>query len=184
MALQLVKPISLGNVYAEFSAPNGTPLGSFVRNGAFVPDYPENAGVPTSKPISLGDMLGAAAGTSFTMVAGLTQTQNTGFDIGDQTVNQIGTLDPADYLGREVHRIRRDNSGLNITIFQQDQFELEQDFWTKVTFTANPLDPWNGIVGFSADASFASNTGRASWNGIVDPGAFINGQTYQVLWER
>ncbi len=59
MTLPTEKPISLAQVRAEFGAPLGTALGAFVRGGAWVPDVPQNSGVPTAKPISLGNLLGA-----------------------------------------------------------------------------------------------------------------------------
>src|SRR5690606_6481191 len=59
MPLQTSPPISLSDVYAEFAAPAGTPLSAFVRGGAYVPDVPANAGVPTAPPVSLLQLLGA-----------------------------------------------------------------------------------------------------------------------------
>ena len=114
------------------------------------------------------------------MVAGLTQTQNTGYDNGDGTVNQIGSIDPATFQGRAIHRVRRDNSGLNVTLFQVNAGDLNATFWRSILFSGPGV--WDGFEVFAADASFASNTGAASWNGMPDPGAFINGLTYQLGW--
>lgn len=61
MALPSSYPITLGQVCTEFGAPVTTPLGSFVRGGSYVPNTGTNSGVPTAKPITLGDLLGAAA---------------------------------------------------------------------------------------------------------------------------
>lgn len=52
-------PVSLAAVRAEFNAPAGTPLHAFVRRGAYVPDIPQNANVPTAPPIRLASLAGA-----------------------------------------------------------------------------------------------------------------------------
>lgn len=61
MTLPASYPITLAQVCAEFGAPSNTPLGSFLRGGAYVPNAAPNLGVPTAKPINLGDLLGASA---------------------------------------------------------------------------------------------------------------------------
>lgn len=61
MPLPSSPPIDLLAVYTEFGAPVGTPLTALVRGGAYVPDTPTNAGVPTAPPIDLLDFLGASA---------------------------------------------------------------------------------------------------------------------------
>ena len=178
MTLQASPPISLSDVYAEYSAPNGTALGAFVRGGAWVPDTAQNAGVPTSKPISLGDLLDSSvvAGITYDMVAGLTQTQNTGFDNGDGTVNQIGSILPTTFGGRAIHRVRRDNSGLTVTLFQQNSGDVPVDFWTSILFTGPGA--WNNVTVLASSANFLDNNGSAAWINIPDPGAFINGLSY------
>lgn len=60
MTLPLSPPISLSAICAEFGAPSNTPLASFLRGGAFVPNTPGNSGVPTSLPISMSNLLGAS----------------------------------------------------------------------------------------------------------------------------
>lgn len=119
-------------------------------------------------------------GDLFDMVAGLTQTQNTGYDNGDGFVNQIGSIDPADFLGQNIHRVRKDNSGLNVTLFQTNPGDLGVDFWSRILFTGP--GSWNNFEVFAADASFADNSGAASWNGMPDAGAFINGFSYVLEW--
>lgn len=59
MALPTSGNLSLSQILAEFDAPAGTKLSAMVRGGAYVPDTPANAGVPTAVPISLRDFLGA-----------------------------------------------------------------------------------------------------------------------------
>lgn len=49
----------LSDVYAEFGAPAGTPLSSFLRGGAYVPNVAANNNVPTSLPIRLAQLAGA-----------------------------------------------------------------------------------------------------------------------------
>lgn len=60
MTLQASPPITLQNIQDEFLQPRGTPLSSFYRGAGIVPNSPQNAGVPTSGPISLLDFLGAS----------------------------------------------------------------------------------------------------------------------------
>lgn len=71
MTLPSFKPITLGQVCVEFGAPGTTNLGAFVRGGAWVPDTSANSGVPTSKPITLGDLLGAEAYTYTAMTGSM-----------------------------------------------------------------------------------------------------------------
>lgn len=59
-------------LYAEFAAPLGTPLTSLVRGGAYVPDSPANAGVPTAPPIGLLQFIGASASTVVITNRGIT----------------------------------------------------------------------------------------------------------------
>lgn len=53
MTLQSTPPISLNDIKTEFGATGTRGLTEFYRGGAFVPDSPANAGVPTSGPIDL-----------------------------------------------------------------------------------------------------------------------------------
>lgn len=54
--------ISLKDIDTEFSGPEPYSLTDFYRGGAFVPDTPANAGVPTSGLLSITDFYGASAG--------------------------------------------------------------------------------------------------------------------------
>jgi hypothetical protein len=49
----------MGQMRSVFGAPAGTPLNQFVRGGRWVPDVPQNAGVPTAPPIRLAQLAGA-----------------------------------------------------------------------------------------------------------------------------
>ena len=114
-----------------------------------------------------------------TMVSGLELTQNTGYDNGDGTVPQMGSLTPDIFNGVVVHRVRRDLSGLNVTLFQNFPGNLPQDFWTSITFSGSNYE---GFQIFSADAAFLDNVGSAAWINMPDNGAFINGFTYELEW--
>lgn len=61
MACPSSYPITLADVRAEFGGAVGTSLGAYVRGGAYVPNIGANASVPTSVPITLGNMLGSTA---------------------------------------------------------------------------------------------------------------------------
>ena len=60
MALQTSPPISLNDIKAEFGATGARSLTEFYRGGPFVPNIPENSGVPTSGAISLLDFLASS----------------------------------------------------------------------------------------------------------------------------
>ena len=182
MTLQLVKPISLSDVYAEFSAPNGTALGAFVRGGSFVDDHPENSGVPTSKPISLSQLLGASKSTRLIMIAGDFEFATTGYNDGSGFVDQIGTLTPNEYTGREIFHLHRDNSGLQTTIFQQNAGDIDQFYWTRMVING-PL--WNNFEMLaSSRAGIADNNGGFTWSGMnPTPGRFVEDASYTVDWE-
>ena len=179
MTLQATPPISLGDVEAEFGAPSGTALGAFVRGGAWVPDGPAaNAGVPTAKPISLGDMLGTVNGELFSMVAGV-DGQTSGFNDGLLTVNQIGTMTPGDFRTREIFHLHKDNAGIQITMFQQNAGDLDINFWDSITFNGIGYGDFTILA---TEGLFLDNTGRATWAALPDSGSFFNGQTYSLLW--
>ena len=61
MALPASPPLTLQQIYTEFGAPLGTNLTALVRGGAYVPDTPANAGVPTAPPINILNFLGASS---------------------------------------------------------------------------------------------------------------------------
>lgn len=52
-------PVTMAMVRAEHGGAPGTPLHAYVRGGAFVPDRPVNAGVPTAPPIRLAQLAGS-----------------------------------------------------------------------------------------------------------------------------
>ena len=120
-------------------------------------------------------------GIPYEMVAGLAQTQNTGYDTGAQFDDPIGTLTPLFFQGFEIQKCRRNNAGFDIVIHQPFPGDVGgQNAWSKIVF-AGP-GAWNDFEVFSADASFADNVNFASWTAMPDAGAFINTLTYQLEW--
>lgn len=90
MALPASPPISMSQVYAEFGGA-GQPLTAFVRGGAYVPNTGTNAGVPTAPPISLQQLLGAAATIPTTINISNHTVDGTGF-VGGGTAVAIFNL--------------------------------------------------------------------------------------------
>lgn len=60
MALPTQPPITMHQICDEFGVPRNTPLASFLRGAGIVPNTPTNAGVPTTLPIDMLQLLGAA----------------------------------------------------------------------------------------------------------------------------
>lgn len=184
MTLQLVRPISLGDVIAEYEAPLGTPLGAFVRGGAFVPDSPGNSGVPTTKPISLGDLLGSSNesvfGTNRMTAAG--GTPPTGFSRGN-----FGSMTPDTVEGFDIDLIQTPITPGFLTVTIRTNADLGQGYFSELRFANTGNDPvWFGTVIESA----AANTyfffgGQAIWSYSVGaPGFFIQGSLYDLEWVR
>ena len=176
MTLQLTRPISLADVRAEYGAPLPTPLGAFVRGGAFVPDSPGNVGVPTAKPIALGDLLGSAAfNQTHTMVAGVTGPIN-GYDT---ITGPIGSMAPLQQQGEVIIRVSQ-NDVIDQLSVQLATPGLGQPFWTSMTFQST--DPvWDGEVLLSADANYSDNI-FSQWQFFAEPRVFLNGVTYNLEW--
>ena len=125
--------------------------------------------------------VGGLEGIAYEMVAGLAQTQNTGYDTGAQSDDAIGTLTPAFFQGFEIQKCRRNNAGFDIVIHQSFSGEVGGvNAWSSILFSGPGF--WNGFEVFSADANFADNSNFANWTGMPDAGAFINGLTYQLEW--
>lgn len=61
MALPTSPPITLQQIAAEFNNIGIVTLSNLYRGGTWVPNIPQNSGVPTSGAISLLDFLGATA---------------------------------------------------------------------------------------------------------------------------
>lgn len=96
MPLQTNPPISMQQIYAEFGAPLGTPMTSLVRGGAFVPNSPLNANVPTAPPLGKLQFLGAGkAATSSISPPGSTQGTSRGNPLNQIfTSNVVGGVGP------------------------------------------------------------------------------------------
>jgi hypothetical protein len=95
MALPTSGNLSLSQVRAEFGAPTTTPLSAFLRGGAWVPDTPANAGVPTALPINLRSLLGASALITHSVQA----PQITGFSISPTQAQGSSTAVVSDGIG-------------------------------------------------------------------------------------
>ena len=84
MALPASGVISIGNLRTEFSGPTPSALSNYYRGGAYVPNTPTNASVPTSGVISLSNFYNASSQVGFIgMLVGGT------FNTGSQ-LNGIG----------------------------------------------------------------------------------------------
>ena len=184
MTLQSTPPISLGDVYAEYGAPNGTPLGAFVRGGAWVPDSAQNAGVPTSKPISLGDLLGSANETVFssnTMTAA-GGTPPTGYDRG-----VFGIMTPDTVEGFDWELMQTSFSG-QLSIQIRTNTDLGQGYFSKIRYLASTNDPaWANFEVNSGDAATYSHIiGVSIWSYPLgyEPGFFIQGSIYNYEMVR
>lgn len=57
-------PLNRLQINAEFGAPPGTPLTAMVRGGAYVPNTPNNAAVPTTPPLNMLQFLGTGKAAS------------------------------------------------------------------------------------------------------------------------
>ena len=118
-------------------------------------------------------------GDFFDMVAGL-DGQTSGWNDGSGVVNLIGSITPADFKGREIFRLHKDNSGLALAIFQTNIGDIDEFFWSSMIING---PAWSNFeVLESSRSGIADNSGSFSWNGLDDSGSFVNGQTYEVEW--
>ena len=180
MTLQATPPITLGDVEAEYGAPSGTPLGAFVRGGAWVPDNAVNVGVPTSKPISLGDLLGSENFT-FIKTHDLTAGQSGG-NTGLDGTGGYGSLVPTTFKGGQNVVIRFAVLSGNFQILL-DPSGLLATKWLRLNFESTDGN-WNGVQLLAADATFNPNVGGfSSWT-FAGQSAFINGTAYQLDWQN
>jgi len=67
MTLPSTGAISMAMLRAEFGGAAGTPLHSYYRGGAYVPNTAANAAIPTAPPITLHDFRGASASTALSV---------------------------------------------------------------------------------------------------------------------
>lgn len=107
MACPSSYPITLADVRAEFGGAAGTPLGSYLRGGSYVPNIPANSGVPTSKPITLGNLLGASASVPYAATAAPSYLSNvrigTGIvDSGNCTTTVTGSVGSLSYSWTKI----------------------------------------------------------------------------------
>lgn len=86
MAIKTSGSLAISEIAAEFDAPQNTPLSGFYRGGAYVPDAPINANVPTSGAIKFADFYGASKAYVWT-VSGT----NEYYNLYNDFVNRFGT---------------------------------------------------------------------------------------------
>ena len=187
MTLQLVPPISLGDVIAEYEAPLGTPLGAFVRGGAFVPDSPGNSGVPTTKPISLGDLLGSSNETVFgaNRMTAAGGTPPTGYSRGN-----FGIMTPDTVEGFDWELMQTPITPTFLSIQIRTVTDLGVGYFSEIRYLPTGNDPvWFGHSVKSSEVSFYSHIlGVSIWsfNGGPSgaPGFFIQGSLYDFEMVR
>lgn len=175
MTLQLVKPISMTDIEAEFLAPSGTPLSAFVRGGAFVPDNATNIGVPTAKPIAMTDLLGAANAPPsevFTMTAGEdSMGALTGFRDGN-----YGVMAPTDFRGDLIRRLDFSISGSELLFEIADETNPQDRFSTMTIVGPN----WNETFESSLADVFVVGGAFVRWEYIRAHADFTIGQNYTI----
>jgi len=174
-------------VRAEYGAPQNTALGGFLRGGAFVPDSGINAGVPTTKPIALSNLLGSANeqtfGTNRMTAAG--GTPPTGFSRGN-----FGIMTPDTIEGFDIDLLQTPITPGFVSLNVRTLTDLGVGYFSEVRFLPTGNDPvWIGHVFDSSQVSFYSHIlGVSIWqfNGGPSgaPGFFIQGSIYDLEWVR
>lgn len=125
MAILTTGPVTLEDIYVEFASPVIVPfppitLHDYCRGGGLVPDTPQNAGVPTSPPITIDDLRGASAYTYTPMTGSLPDIDRTAFAnrstglwaggvVGTSTANVDGGGD------NKTHTFSVSNSGWDVS---------------------------------------------------------------------
>lgn len=181
MTLQTVPPLSLTEIYTEFGAPLGTPLSEFVRGGAWVPDTAENAGVPTTVPISILDLLGASAQTSdFTNVMTAGENNMTASIKGWSDNANYGAMNPENLDGNLFERFTNDDA--SDTLFVECfAAPASVDDWTSVTVVGPGV---NGTIFASTFTNFDSDAaGVGQWRFVQAGFSFTIGGEYTLDWD-
>lgn len=105
MTLPASPPLSMSQVWAEFGAPAGTPTSAFLRGGPWVPNTAQNAAVPTTLPIRITQLCGAAK-TIALLVSAADTTGNSwpgsNAIFGSSTGNATGGTPPYNYTWSRV----------------------------------------------------------------------------------
>lgn len=181
MSLQDTPPITMTQVQDEFLAPRGTPLSAFVRGGAWVPDISVNAGVPTTVPISILDMLGSSLTepTELLVMGAETDPGSMGERTGYELVDPYGTMTPADYRGQAIQNFTMNvnNDLLRVVI---DGTFLGQDFFDDVLIVG---PNWNELVDSStADYNPDVGIGFTRWDFTLIHAEFNPGSDYDLTF--
>ena len=180
MTLQLTKPIAMTDIEAEFLAPSGTPLSAFVRGGAFVPDSGANAGVPTSKPIAMTDLLGAAnvQEETIALTSASGGTGREGYEFGS-----FGSINPTTLYSVLCTSLQTNNNELEIEV----DANVGQAFWTTCVIDGPADANWNNVV-FTAALADSFQTGGstlARWRFDINDlwsDKFVQGQVYNFTF--
>lgn len=128
MPLPTTGNLSLSQVRTEFGALATTPLSAFVRGGAWVPDFPANAGVPVALPISLRQLLGASAAPPVSISN----------QIIDATAFSPATAS-ATYILEAAGLVKRSINGTQTTIETWLQSGAAADYEVRFTLQAGAL---------------------------------------------
>jgi len=151
MALPGSGTIKLSDIKTEFSGGNN--LTNYYRNGTYVPDYPQNSGVPTSGSISLTDFYGA----SDTVPAQNYYPTGNNLSITSSSLSGQG-FNPAwpvnVYINSQAYGTTTGNYALNIN---------DLSAWTDVTFHINALLRGDGGNGGNSSNGSGGSGGPAMY---------------------
>ncbi len=142
MTLQGSGQITIDDLRTEFGATSTRGLSDFYRGGAFVPDTPANAGVPTAGQIQLSDFYGAdsaPAGGATPLFA---------YKTSDTTRSFTTTVS--------------DDPHLDVVVAANTWYAFEGFFETNV---ASTISPPSMSFGFTTPGT---PTGLATFNGVVN----------------
>lgn len=143
MVLQVSGQITIDDLRTEFSATSTRGLSDFYRGGAFVPDTPANAGVPTAGQIQLSDFYGADA---------------TPPSSGAVPLSAIKPFDTT----RSFTTTVSDDPHLSVSVVANQWYALEGFFETN---TASTTSPPQMSIGFTTPGT---PSGLATFNGVVN----------------
>lgn len=181
MALPASPPIDLLAILAEFGAPAGTSLTAMVRGGAYVPNTPANAGIPTAAPIDVLDFLGASA-----VVVDLQD--------ASQSAMNVGATATAELRFGATHVQGRSNGGSLGNKYQwllagsRASYDVR---WTIVTGapTTGPTGTWTNLASDVIWTLVRSVNGSVSCTGTIEirpagGGATIDSATFTLTATR
>jgi hypothetical protein len=182
MAVPSSPPITLLDVVAEFGGDGD--LRSYLRGGAYVPNVPENSGVPTSLPISLLDLAGAVsiASVALDVSNGSFSTFDEG--TGDGSIYEgfntvgasFGSISPTTINGQTITRIykRSDYTAFSQTgeayVFSVSG-SVSQSFIDRITLASGT---------FFASTSVFSGSNTWTWDITPDGNNNVDSTIYYI----